>query len=34
LPGNKILVTYIDDLKYYYGAKKIAESIGLPGYAP
>ncbi len=33
LPNNNKLVTYVDHLNSYWGAEKVAASIGVPGYS-
>ncbi len=34
LPGQKILLTYVDRLSSYWGGEKVADAIAMPGYSP
>ena len=34
MPGNEILVTYVDKLSSFWGANSVSDAIAVPGFSP
>ena len=34
MPGNEILVTYVDRLSSYWGAISVSDALAVPGFSP